>query len=478
MLRYLKIHTSTNFMKHHPWRNSSSSNNLTFEHPFKRTMRILKNDFKQGFSRKPHDELTDFDSYCDVLIIGGGAIGSSIAYWLKKKAQKGLHVVVVEKDQTYATSSTTLSVGGLRQQFSVEENVQMSLFTADFLRNIKQHLGPLAEVNFNPFGYLFLASDKSADQLIQNSKMQNELGARNIILSMTKIKLMFPWINIEDVSLGCLGLEKEGWFDPWSLLQAFRYRSLQLGAKFVTGEVEGFLQSYNDTLNFPEGGCLRNLGKAIVRQNDGDLKIINFAICVIAAGSDSGKVSRMANVGKGKEILSIPLPVEPRKRYVYSFKCQDNKSPGLNTPLTIDKTGTYFRRYDLNGSFIGGASPETSQEPSCNNLEVDYEYFYNHVWPILAQRVPCFEAIKLYNAWAGYYEVNVFDKNGVIGAHPFYNNLYFATGFSGHGIQQAPAVGRAISELIIDGRYKTIDLTRLSFNRLILNQPLMEKNIV
>lgn len=142
----------------------------------------------------------------------------------------------------------------------------------------------------------------------------------------------------------------------------------------------------------------------------------------------------MAKIGTGPGILTVPLPVEPRKRYVYVFSCENDLGPGLNTPLTIDPTNVYFRREGLSGLYVGGRSPEcVEKEPSTDNLDVDYNYFETDVWPHLAHRVPSFEAIKVKNAWAGYYDFNTFDENGIIGAHPYYNNLYIATGFSGHG---------------------------------------------
>lgn len=163
---------------------------------------------------------------------------------------------------------------------------------------------------------------------------------------------------------------------------------------------------------------------------------------------------------------------------MYVFETQGVNYPGLNTPLTIDPSNVYFRRDGLGGNFLAGRSPSATQEPKCDNLDVDYNFFDEEVWPTLAKRVPAFESIKVKNAWSGYYEYNTFDENGIIGPHPYYNNLYIATGFSGHGIQQTPAVGRAIAELIIDGEFKTIDLTRLCFDRIIVDEPMYEVNIV
>lgn len=341
----------------------------------------------------------------------------------------------------YKTASTPLSVGGLRQQFSLEENIQMSLYGADFIRNSKEHLGDDIDLNFTPYGYLMLATDQSAETLQRNSKLQNELGANNEILSARKLKEKFPWLNTNGIELGCHGLEKEGWFDPWALLCGYRRKALEFGAHYVNGEVVDF-EFKNQPDMVIEGvdpGSYEGLERLIVKMPDGEIKAIKFAICIIAAGPQSGFVSKLAKIGTGKGMLSIPLPVEPRKRFVYVFSCQENASmkypsPGLNTPLTIDPSNVYFRREGLTGLYLAGRSPDCiEKEPSIENLDVDYNYFDTDVWPNLANRVPAFEAIKVKSAWAGYYEYNTFDENGIIGAHPYYNNLYIATGFSGHG---------------------------------------------
>ncbi|XP_015431157.1 PREDICTED: FAD-dependent oxidoreductase domain-containing protein 1 [Dufourea novaeangliae] len=423
------------------------------------------------------DRTPEISLHCDIVVIGGGVIGSSIAYWLKKRYYKTMKVIVVEKNPMYTTASTVLSVGGLRQQFSLQENVEMSLFGAEFLRNINDYLGiegePPIDSFFHPYGYLMLASEKGASTLIENSKLQNFLGANNILLSSTKLKDMFPWMNTDDVALGCLGLEKEGWFDPWSLLCAFKKKALMLGVEYAYAEAKGFEYKKNKGEHIKD----EKLDKLIIETPEGERRTITFALAVVAAGAYSAKIARMAKIGfQSGDIKSIALPVEPRKRYVYCFHCPEG--PGINTPFTIDYSGTYFRREGLAGTYICGKSPEESEEPSIDDLSVDYDYFDEKVWPILAQRVPSFEKLKLKSCWAGFYEYNTFDQNGIIGMHPYHRNLLFATGFSGHGIQQAPAVGRAISELIIDGRYTTIDLSNLDFCRIIRNNRMLERNIV
>ncbi|RZC41304.1 FAD-dependent oxidoreductase domain-containing protein 1 [Asbolus verrucosus] len=387
----------------------------------------------------------------DVVVVGGGAMGASVAYWLKEKTgrNKNLKVVVIEKDPTYAQCSTSLSVGGIRQQFSVPENIQMSLFGAEFLKTIKEKFGAEADISYTPNGYLILASASGMEQLMSNFNLQQEMGVTNQLLSKDQLKERFPWMNVEDVELGTLGGEKEGWFDPWGLLNLLKHGATDKGAQFLQGEVVDFIFNKDQTLH--------------------------GVVCVITAGAESGNVAKLAKIGTGLEDLAVALPVERRKRYVYRFDCRGEGPPPLNSPLVIDYTGAYFRK-DGN-SYIGGLSPQPEEEPNTDNLEVDFDYFDNRVWPLLACRVPAFESVKVKSAWGGFYEHNCFDANGIIGPHPHYQNLYFATGFSGHGIQQSPAAGLAIAELILDGRFKTIDLTRMGFDRLITNKPLYEIGI-
>ncbi|XP_076269391.1 FAD-dependent oxidoreductase domain-containing protein 1 homolog [Rhynchophorus ferrugineus] len=453
------------------------------ENPIERTFRIISSDIQRTFSkiknfRRPQ-LVSTIPTYTDILVVGGGAMGSSVAYWLKEKTNfDSFNLVVLEKDMTFSKCSTSLSVGGLRQQFSLPENIQMSLYGFEFIRTLKRRFGPEAEVNFTPHGYLVLASEEGAEQLIDNSKIQRDLGASNIILNANQLKDRFPWMNVDGIELGCLGLEKEGWFDPWSLLHILKKGAIEKGAQYIHGEAVDFKFEVKEASNFQ--GAEEDYhcpSEVVIKLANGQLINMHFSLCIIAAGSESGKIGESLNIGTGKGILTVPIPVERRKRYVYSFRCQ-GEPPGLNSPMTIDPTGAYFRRNGLGGDFIAGLSPDIEDEPDTSNLDVNYEFFDQKLWPILANRAPVFNAVKVNSAWSGFYDYNTFDENGIIGSHPYYSNIFLATGFSGHGIQQAPAVGRAIAELILKGRFQTIDLTRLGFNRLLLQEPMNEIQII
>ncbi|XP_028277142.1 FAD-dependent oxidoreductase domain-containing protein 1 [Parambassis ranga] len=422
----------------------------------------------------------------DIVIVGGGVVGWSIAYWLKQKEliRGGVQVLVVEKDPTYSQASTVLSAGGIRQQFSLPENIHLSLASADFMRNINEHLGVLDEdpvdLQFNQSGYLFLASEEVAHIMEENYSTQRYAGAKVSLFSPTQLKERFPWINTEGVALASYGLENEGWFDPWTLLNAFKRKALSMGVIQCCGEVTNFRYTTN-VVTATDGEQLdmsRIKSVRVQMPNSLEYQPVECAIVVNAAGAFSGKLAEMLGIGLGPKnsMKGIPVPVEPRKRYVFVVHCPDG--PGLDTPFLIDYSGVYCRREGLGGNYIAGASPEEAEEPDTSNLEVDYQFFEDKVWPALAHRVPAFEKLKVTSAWAGFYDYNTFDQNGIIGVHPLINNMYFATGFSGHGLQHSPAVGRALAELILEGNFKTVDLSNFSFRRILAQEPVLERNIV
>lgn len=433
-------------------------------------------------SRTKSDVREVWPSTCDVLVIGGGAIGSSIAYHLKERALQGLHVVVVEQDSTYQKSSTVLSVGGIRQQFSLPENIQLSMYGMQFLRKAPELLAvegaDVPDMQFNPNGYLTLASEAGVQDLMENFSIQREVGAKVEFLSSTKLKKRFPWMNTEGIEAGVLGLENEGWFDPWSLLTCLRRKAVSLGAEYVNGKLTGLnCNIIEDVITEGIGNMsIKNVNTAEISLPDGEKREIAFSILVVAAGAWSGEVGRLLGIGDGSGIMKVPIPVEPRKRYVYCIHAPDG--PGLDCPLVIDPNGTYFRREGLGGLYLCGQSPDEEGEPPIDNLEVDEMFFENNVWPTIASRVPTFENAKLRSSWGGYYDYNTYDQNGIIGLHPLFSNMFIAAGFSGHGIQQSPAVGRAIMECILHGEFNTINLERFGFERFLIGEPLHERNIV
>jgi sarcosine oxidase len=387
----------------------------------------------------------------DIVIVGGGVIGSAVAYFLAADPAFSGRVTVVERDPTYAAASTALSVGAVRQQFSTPENIRMSLFGAAFVAAIGEHLavdGEAPDVGWHDGAYLFLASEKGRAILEANHRVQRENGAVNVLLSAAELAQRFPWLRTEDLAAGSLGLEHEGWLDPYALLNAFRRKARALGVVWRRDEVVG----------------LERDGARVASLRLASGEALSCGAVVDAAGPHAGALAALAG---------IALPVRPRKRFVYVFDCR--ASLHINQ-LVIDPSGVYFR--PEGAQFIGGVSPPADEDPDCADLEVRYELFEETVWPALAHRVPAFEELKLVRAWAGHYDYNTLDQNAVLGPHPEVANFYFANGFSGHGIQQAPAAGRAVAELIVHGRYVTLDLARFGYDRILRDEPIRELNVV
>jgi FAD-dependent oxidoreductase domain-containing protein 1 len=388
---------------------------------------------------------------CDVAIVGGGVVGSATAYFLLGQTSFKGRVVVIEKDSSYADAATPRSVGGVRQQFSTPENISISTFGAAFLRNIDEYLsvdGEAPGVPFTQWGYLFLATSSGLDTLKANHATQTGLGADIALMSPDQLKSKFPWLNTADLAGGSFGRTNEGWTDPYGLLQAFKRKARSLGAVYLNDEVVGIERANGRVV-------------AVQLAKGGRLGCGNL---VNSAGYHSQTVAAMAG---------IELPIRPRKRCVFVFDC---KTPIERAPLTIDPSGVYFR--PEGAGFIGGVAPPEDRDPDCLDFEIDYSLFEETVWPVLAERIPAFESIKLNRAWCCHYDYNTVDQNAILGPHPKIANFFFASGFSGHGLQQSPAVGRATAEMIVYGAFRSIDLTRFGYDRFAKGRPIIELNVV
>lgn len=387
----------------------------------------------------------------DVIIVGGGVVGSAIAYFLAVNADFDGRVLVVERDASYRECSTARSVGGIRQQFSTAENIAMSLFGAAFVREAPERLavdGDRPDLAFVENGYLLLATEAGLSVLQENHALQRAQGAAVALLEAPQLAERFPWLEVADLAAGTLGLRNEGWIDPYALLQALRRKARTLGAQYVEDCVDGFLRRGARV----EAVRMRAAGE------------VGCGIVVNAAGARAGEVAAMAGLG---------LPVRPRKRQVFSFACPERLP---DCPLVVDPSGLYFR--PEGAGFICGIGPEADADPDSFDLEVDFTPFEAQLWPLLARRVASFEAIRFTGAWAGTYDYNTFDQNAVIGPHPQAENFILANGFSGHGLQQSPAAGRAVSELILYRDYRSLDLSRLGYERIAAGRPLRELNVV
>lgn len=387
-------------------------------------------------------------THYDVAIAGGGIVGSSCAYFLRKHGYTG-RIAIFEQDTSFRRSCTALSWGGIRQQFSIAENIRLSQFGLTFLRNLKTEFGPDADVGFKEQGYLVLATTHGVATLQENLALQKFMGADTVIYAADELPRRFPHINFDGIAAGSYGTKNEGWFDPYSLMTIVRKGALAKDVDLVPQAITAVENT----------GAVKS-----ITLGDGGRHTVSHLIN--AAGAGAGALAAMAG---------IDLPVSPAKRYVYFIDCPDAPDSLRHGPLTFDVTGEYFRPEGK--GFIWGFTPSETEEPEVKDWEVDESWFEGRIWPALAARVPTFETVKLISSWVGHYDYNWFDHNGIIGRHPEIPNFYFGNGFSGHGIQQGPATGNAIAELICHGEYRTMDLSRLGYERIQRGEPLFEKNI-
>ena len=392
----------------------------------------------------------------DVVIVGGAVMGSSIACHLAMDPDFAGSVLVVEKDPSYRACASALSAASIRQQFSDPTNIAISLYGIDFLREIGTRLAVGDErpaIDLHEGGYLFLATPDNRPILEENHALQTRMGADIAFLEPRELAARFPWLNVEGIAAGCWGRTGEGWFDGYGLMQAFRKKARALGVPYEAGEV---------TMAAREGAAREGEAFRLTLSNG---ETISCGMLVNAAGASGA--ARLARQ------LGVALPVESRKRMIFTFACREAVA---GCPLLIDPSGTYVRPEGT--GFLCGSAPPEERDPESGDFDVEHDFFDEYLWPVLATRVPAFEAIKPGQAWAGHYDMNLFDHNAVLGPVEAVPGLLLCAGFSGHGLQQAPAVGRGIAELVMHGRYRTLDLTPFAFARIAQNRPVLEKNVV
>jgi FAD-dependent oxidoreductase domain-containing protein 1 len=387
-----------------------------------------------------------------VVVVGGGVVGSSVAFFLASHPRFSGEIVVVERDPTYRRASSALSASAIRQQFSTPVNIEISRFGVEFLRHLGDHLGvddERPDVGLVESGYLFLATNAGRPVLEQNHRLQRQHGVDVVVLGPADLAARFPWLTTEGLAAGSLGLSGEGYFDGYALLQAFRRKASALGVAYLTQEVSGFVRT----------------GARVDAAVLADGSRLACDVVVNAGGPWAASIAAM---------LGVDLPVRARRRSVFLIACRERLP---RCPLIIDPSGLWFRPDGPN--FLCGISPaEGADDPDDAPLEVDERLFQDTIWPLLAARVRAFERVKVIKSWAGYYEMNIVDHNGIVGPHPSLANVFFANGFSGHGLQQSPAVGRGIAELIAEGGYRSLDLSPLAFTRLVEGRRLVELNVI
>lgn len=392
------------------------------------------------------------DSY-DVVIVGGAIMGSAVAWFLTDLGFDG-RILVVDRDMSFERSATATSTSCIRQQFSTEMNIRISQFGAEFITNLRGFMGGdtrVPQLGIRNFGYLYLADTAAfAEDLRARAAVQVAAGAATRVLTRDQIAQLYPFYALDDIVLGSINTRGEGYFDSMAVFEWLRRQARERGVEYVEDEVVAMDVA---------GGSVRSVTTASGAR-------IACGQVINAAGPRAGHVAGLAG---------IALPVEPRKRYSWVFKAQQPLDRDL--PLTIDPSGLHVRE---NGGGTYQAGGHFGDDPAVDfdDFDMDHGLWEAEAWPLLAARIPQFDAIKLTHSWVGHYETNSFDHNAVLGPHPEVSNFLFINGFSGHGLQQAPAMGRGLAEWLCSGEYQSLDLSGFHYDRLLRDAPQVEKAVI
>ncbi|MFP4082824.1 MAG: NAD(P)/FAD-dependent oxidoreductase [Candidatus Aminicenantes bacterium] len=383
--------------------------------------------------------MTGFKKNAEVIIIGGGIMGLSTAYNL---AEQGCRDVMVLEKDLLAQASTGLSVGGIRQQFSHPANIRLSQESVKVFKNFQQKLG--VDIKFQQVGYLFLTQKQNTWQdFLSAFKIQKDLGVPVEILSPEEIKKRWSYLNVAGLKGGTFGPE-DGCADPYQAAMGYARASRRLGVhieehKEVTavmvrnGRVEG-VKTPAETVSAP--------------------------VVVNAAGAWGGQVARMAG---------FDLPVKPYRRQVFMTKAFDAMPRPV--PMVVDMDVAFYFRGEEQGILMGMSDPG---EPSSFHTHVDRD-FMERVVQTAVHRAPVLEQAEILRGWGGLYAVTP-DDNPIIGSFPV-EGLYCAVGFSGHGFQHGPAVGRVLSDLILK-KITPFDLKPFAYDRFGKSPEKGEKRVV
>ena len=392
-------------------------------------------------------------NHYDVIIVGGAMYGSSVAWWLSRNSDFDGSILVVDRDMSFEFASTSHTNSCIRQQFSNPTNIQISQFGAEFINNFQSFFDNdprVPEIHIQSFGYMYLASNlEFATSLKESQVIQAKFGAATQHLTASQIKAEYPFYMIDDILAGNHNKINEGYFDGGTIFDWWKRVARERGAEYIENE-------------------LVSVATKNKRVNEVTLKSGEKLSCgtlVNCAGPRAVEIALMAG---------FDLPVEPRKRYTFIFDAQNPLDCDL--PLTIDPSGVHMRS---EGSYyLAGCPPDDDPAVDYDDFSQDHTIWQEKLWPIIATRIPQFEAVKLINSWAGHYAYNTLDQNAIIGPHHEIKNFVFANGFSGHGFQQSMAMGRGIAEIIIYEEYRAIDLNPFAYSRIVEGKPFLEKAII
>ncbi len=358
----------------------------------------------------------------DVVIVGGAIMGSATAWFLTRNPDFNGSILVVERDPGY-------------------------------VKNLRHHMDDdrVPELSIQNYGYMYLADNEGfAGILRANQSVQRAAGTETELLSRDEIAARYPFYHLDDIVLGSINLKDEGYWDGGTVFDWLRRSARERGVEYIAGEVVAMTREAD-----------RITGVKL-----GSGETVSCGTVVNTSGPRAARTAAMAG---------IDVPVEPRKRFSWIFTAETPLDRDL--PLTIDPSGVHFRQ-DGPTTYLAGCPADPDPAVDYDDFMMDHDRWQDHVWPTIAARIPQFQAIRVVNEWAGHYAFNTLDQNAILGPHHEIGNFIFQNGFSGHGLQQSPAMGRGVSELITYGEYRSLDLSPFSWDRIVENRPIVETAVI
>ncbi|PVA06269.1 NAD(P)/FAD-dependent oxidoreductase [Thalassorhabdomicrobium marinisediminis] len=392
----------------------------------------------------------------DIVIIGGAIYGSAVAWFLTDNPDFDGSIMVIERDPSYADCATAHTNSCIRQQFSNPLNVQISRFGAEFIKNFRGFMGGdprVPELSIQSYGYMYLADTPAfANQLRASHAVQQQAGAATQLMTPEEIKAAYPFYNVDDILLGSINLIDEGYWDGGTVFEWWRRSARERGVEYLAGEVTGM--------------SLNAAGTRVESVTLASGEVIACGQVVNATGPRGAATARMAG---------IDIPVEPRKRFTWIFSAETPLDREL--PLTIDPSGVHVRQ-DGPQTYLAGGHTDDDPAVAPDDFAMDHSLWQDKIWPAIATRIPQFEAIRVVTEWTGHYDFNTLDQNAIVGPHDVVENFHFLNGFSGHGLQQSPAMGRGAAEMLVYGAYRTLDLSPFGFDRIRQGRAFAEAAII
>lgn len=377
----------------------------------------------------------------DIIIVGAGIMGCSVAYHLAER--RAGRILVLEQDEI-ARGSTADAAGGIRLQFSTEPNIRLSLLSFEYWENFRDRIG--MDLRLHQHGYLFLVMTEQEEGVFRkNLLLQQALGVPSRWVTPEEIATLQPAVRTDDLRGGTF-CPRDGWCDPYTATIGFAQAAQRLGADF---------REHCPVIGF-------TIDKGRVRAVQTPAGTIACQLVILCTGPFTNQVGRLAGV---------ELPVQPYRRM--SFVTEAFHLVPRSVPMTIEFATSLYVHPEGDGFLFGMSNPN---EPPGFNKAVDPEWMALTV-EALCRRAPVFEQARIRRGWAGLYEITP-DANPLIGWVPGVEGLLVAAGFSGHGFMHGPAVGRCVAELVLDGAAHSVDISPFDPARFIRGLLVQEQAVV